>query len=588
MARYIAQTDGETHRLRTAGLIWLIVGALLIVRLFYIQVIQHKKYTAQASGARNLSQTIKAKRGEIFGRDARDGQQILYPFALNRDQLLLISDNRKIDDPDRVAGIVGAAAALLPEDVEVLKQKLSQKNRAYQLLIKDVKPEIADTIKEELSKNAIAGLYFDREPARLYPEHELLSHITGFVGRTDKGEPIGRYGLEAYFDTRLSGTNGFVKTEKDPFGGWIPVADRDFADAKDGDDLIVTIDRTIQLKLCSALADGIKQYSARSASGIIMDPKTGQILAMCNVPNFDPNEYQKVSNPSVYNNSLIFSPFEPGSIFKLVTMSSALDAGVVTPATTYVDAGNVKRDGFTIRNAANKVWGKQTMTDVIKESINTGTVFAADLLGKDLFKGYVQKYGFGTKAGIELKIEETGNVKSLDRSGSVFLATDSFGQGLTATGLQMIEAYAAVANGGVMMKPTVVYAWRGADGQTTFQEPQEVRRVISKKAADEMTEMLRVAVEDGHGRLARVPGYTIVGKTGTAQIAGPGGKYTEDYNHTFIGFAPQHDPRFVMLIKFEAPQARFAESTAVPTFGVVAKFLLEYLGVTPDKPAEIH
>ena len=587
MARYVAQPNTEPDRLRKMGVFWLIIGLLFVIRLFYIQVVQHKKYTNQASGARTLNQTIKAKRGEIFGHDVRDGQQSLYPFALNRDQLLLISDNRKITDIDKVASIISSTLGMSPEETETVKQNLGKKSRAYQLLVKDVKPEIADTLREAFEKEDIVGLYFDREPARLYPERELLSHVTGFVGRTEKGEPIGRYGLEAYFDERLRGKNGFVKTEKDPFGGWIPVADRAFEQAQDGDDLIITIDRTIQLKLCQALSNGLSSYSARSASGIIMDPKTGQILGMCNVPNFDPNEYQKVENPSVYNNSAIFTAYEPGSTFKLITMASALDAGVVRPHTTYVDEGYVKRDTFTIRNAANKVWGTQTMTGVIKESINTGTVFAADAVGKDLFQGYVKKFGFGVKSGVELKIEETGNIKSLNKSGGVFLATASFGQGLTATSLQMIQSYAAIANGGIMMKPTILYAWRSKDGTTTYQKPEEVRRVVSKKSADEMTEMLRVAVEDGHGRLARVPGYTVVGKTGTAQISGAGGKYTEDYNHTFIGFAPMNNPRFVMLIKFEAPNAKYSESTAVPTFGEVAKFLVEYLGISPDKQGEI-
>ncbi len=588
MSRYAPIPDSDVKRLRIVGVIWLIIGALFVVRLFYIQVVQREKYIKQASGARNLNQTIKAKRGEIFGHDVRTGQQSLYPFVLNRDQLLLISDNRKIEDPDRVAAIVASSIAMTTEEASILKQKLSQKTRAYQLLIKDVRPEVADALTETLKNESINGLYFDREPARLYVERELLSHITGFVGRTEKGEPIGRYGVEAFFEERLRGVNGFVKTEKDPFGGWIPVAYRDFEQARDGDDLIVTIDRAIQLKLCQALADGVTKYSARSASGIVMDPKTGRILGMCNVPDFDPNSYQKVEDIGVYNNSSIFTAYEPGSVFKLVTMSAALDAGSVTPRTTFVDVGNVKRAGFTIRNAKDKVWGLQTMTDVIKESINTGTVFAADALGNDLFKGYVQKFGFGVKSGVELKIEETGNIKSLNKSGGVFLATASFGQGLTATSLQLVEAFATVANGGIMMKPTVVFAWRAPDGSTQFQEPVEMRRVISKKTADEMTEMLRITVEDGSGgRLARIPGYTVVGKTGTAQMHGAGGKYSEDYNHIFIGFAPMNDPRFVMLIKFEAPNAKFSESTAVPTFGEIAKFLLEYLGVIPDKPVEL-
>lgn len=586
MSRYIAQPDFEPRRLRLVGIFWLVLGLVFGIRLFYIQVVQHEKYARQASGARNLNQTIKAKRGEIFGHDVRDGQLSLYPFALNRDQLLLISDNRKITDPSKVASIIASSTTMTSEEVATLQQNLSKKSRAYQLLIKDVKPEVADGIMTALDRENIKGLYFDREPARLYPERELLSHVTGFVGRSDKAEPIGRYGVEGYFDERLRGVHGFITTEKDPFGGWIPVADREFEQARDGDDLIVTIDRTIQMKLCQALADGIAKHSARSASGIIMEPKTGRILGMCNLPNFDPNLYQKVENIGVYNNSSIFTAYEPGSGFKLVTMAAALDSGAVTPNTTYVDTGVASRDGFSMRNAANKVWGTQTMTGVIKESINTGTIFAAEATGRDLFRGYVQKFGFGEKSGVEMKTEESGNIKSLSKTGAVFLATGSFGQGLTATSLQMVSAYAAVANDGIMMKPTIVYAWRAADGETDYQKPVELRRVISKKTADQMAEMLRVAVEDGHGKKASVAGYTVVGKTGTAQVAGAGGKYTEDYNHSFIGFAPMNDPRFVMLIKYEAPQERFAETTAVPTFGEIAKFLLEYLGVTPDKPAQ--
>lgn len=583
MSRHAPVADSDIKRLRTVGALWLIIGALFITRLFYIQVVQHDKYNRQASGARDINQTIKAKRGEIFTHDARDGQQALYPVALNRDQILLVSDNRKIEDSDFAATVIGVAASSTPEQVAELKIKLAQKTRAYQILIKDLSVETEERLRMEFEKANVKGLYFDRLPARFYPERDLLAHVTGFVGRNDKGEPIGRYGIEANFDARLQGTNGFVKTEKDPFGGWIPVADREFAAARDGDDIILTIDRTIQLKLCAGLADGIKKHSARSASGLIMDPKTGAIIAMCNLPTFDPNEYQKVTSPEVYNNGNIFTPYEPGSVFKIVTLAAALDAGAVKPNTPFNDEGFVKRDGFTIRNAAEKSFGAQNMIGVIKESINTGTVFAAELLGRDKFRGYVEKFGFGVKSGIELKIEEKGNLKSLSRSGAVFLATASFGQGITTTPLQLVQAYAAIANGGVMMRPSIVHAWRTKSGETEFHKPEEVRRVISKKTADEATMMLRTVVEEGHGKSARVPGYVIVGKTGTAQIAGPGGKYTEDYNHSFIGYGPASNPRFVMLIKYEAPQARFAETTAVPTFGEVAKFLLEYLGVSHDQ-----
>ena len=397
MSRNTNFSDAELRRLRIAGAVWLLIGALFIARLFYIQVIQHGIYDRQARGTRIVNQTIKAQRGEIFTRDARPGQEALYPIALNRDQIMLISDNRKITDDAHVAGVVATSTARTAEETDEITKKLSQKNRAYQILIKDLKPEHEAAIRGAIDREKIVGLYFDRLPARFYPERELLAHLTGFVGRDEVGEPIGRYGIEAYFDTRLKGTHGYVKTEKDPFGGWIPVADRDFDAARDGDDVILTIDRTLQLTVCEALKRGIAKHRARSASGIIMDPKTGAVLAMCSLPTFDPNDYQTVERPSAYNNRSIFVPFEPGSVFKIVTMGAALDAGAITPDTTFTDVGFVKRDGFTIRNAAEKKWGTQSMTTVIKESINTGTVFAADKLGSAPFRGYVEKFGFGQK-----------------------------------------------------------------------------------------------------------------------------------------------------------------------------------------------
>lgn len=580
----VKQID-DADRLRRAGVVWLCLGALFVVRLFYIQIVQHEKYSLQASGTRDLTETIKPKRGEIFSRDARSGQQTLYPIALNRDQIMLVSDNRKIEDPRFVATVIGTVTSSTPEQIFELERKLAQSQRAYQVLIRDLNPLAEDALRNSIKEQRIGGLYFDRTPARFYPEKELFGHITGFVGKDEQGEPIGRYGVEGGLDERLHGVNGYVKTEKDPFGNWIPVADREFTAAHDGDDLILSVDRTIQLKLCQALQAGIEKHNAKSALGVIMNPKTGEVLALCSVPQFDPNAYQSVSDARIYNNDAVFTPYEPGSVFKIVTMASALDAGVITPQTTFTDEGFVRLDGHTIRNAAEKVWGVQDMTGVIKESINTGTIFAAQKLGRESFKTYVERFGFGGKTGIEIKTEVDGNIKSLQKKGEVFLATASFGQGITTTPIQLLDAFATVANDGIRVEPTMIHAWRSKDGTVEFPKPREVGRIISKVSADQVTTMMRAVVEEGHGKSARVPGYTIVGKTGTAQIVGAGGTYSDTaYNHTFIGFGPAADPAFVMLIKYEAPEERFAETTAVPTFGEVAKFLLEYLGVQPDKP----
>lgn len=580
-------THTTSHtRLRIVAVAWLVLVAAYIARLFFIQIVDHAYYNREASNARSINEIITARRGEIYARDARVQQDTLYPLALNRDQIQLISDNRKITDPAKVAHLIATNAQLTTDDETALTQKLSDATRAYQVLLKDLDETHADAVLAALDTEKIDGITIDRTPARLYPERDLTAHITGFLGHDAQGSLIGRYGVEGFFDTRLQGVNGYVRTEEDPTGGWIPVADRDFKPAQNGDDVILTIDRAIQYELCDALQRGVKTYSAVSATGAIMDPNTGYILAMCSVPTFDPNAYQKETSAGIYNNDFIFRAYEPGSVFKAFTMSAALDVGAVTPDTTYVDAGFVKRDGFTIRNAGDKSWGTQTMTDVIKESINTGTVFAAEKIGPDIFQKYVHAFAFGQRTGIELKVEEKGDVRNLGKKG-VYLATQSFGQGLTVTPMQLLQGYSAIAHGGVLVHPTMIYAWRSPDGTTTVNQPDQGTRVIKETTAQKMLEMLRIAVEEGHGKLARVPGYSVGGKTGTAQIAGANGKYlASGDNHTFAGIVPISNPRFVMVIKYEAPHARYAESTAVPTFGEVAKFLLEYLGVPPDEPVQ--
>lgn len=569
-------------RLRLIAVFWLLAGAFFIVRLLYLQTVRHTELQQAAIGARQIDEVIPARRGEIYARDARVGQENLVPLALNRDRLNIISDNRKITDLQHLLDLLLVNNIITASTTSSTLEKLADRARGYQPLAKDVKQDAVDSLRAALKAEKLDGITIESFPARFYPEGALTAHITGFLAQDEKGNPIGRYGIEGFFDARLHGQDGFVQSEVDPFGARIPLADKNFTPAQNGEDVVLTIDRALQFKLCDALDRGVREYGAKSATGIIMEPSTGYILAMCNVPSFDPNLYQKVTATGVYQNNATFMAYEPGSVFKIMTMAAGLDTGKVTPDTTYVDTGTVVRDNFPIRNAGNKSYGKQTMTGVIKESLNTGAVFVAEKLGREVFKKYVQLFGFGAKTGVELKVEETGILKSLDKKGASFLATGAFGQGLTATPIQLIQAFAVVANKGQLIKPTIVYAWKKSDGTWERPEIKKGPTVISTTAAAQITEMMRLVTEEGHGKAARVPGYSIGGKTGTAYIAG-GGKFIDATNHTFIGFGPLNDPRFVMLIKYEAPARKYAESTAVPTFGEVAKFLLEYLGVPPQK-----
>ncbi len=355
--------------------------------------------------------------------------------------------------------------------------------------------------------------------------------------------------------------------------------------AKDGDDIVLTIDKTVQYEVCAKLNEHVKVVEADSAAAIVMNPKTGEIIAMCSYPDFDPNEYNKVNSIGDYNNRAIFEAFEPGSIFKPITMAAAIDLGKITPETTYIDEGFVKIDEFTIRNSDKKAHGKKTMTQVLESSLNTGTIFAVRQIEQKDFRKYVEKFGFGQKTGIELDTEGGGNISSLEKKSEIYFATGSFGQGLTATPLQMVQAFSAIANGGKMAKPYIVEEIRKQEGIVIKTERPMPVQVISSRTATLLTGMLVSVVKNGQGKKAAVSGYYMAGKSGTAQIADPssGGYYANKTNHSFIGFAPVKDPAFVMIIKFENPKkGSFAESTTMPLFSRLAKFLLDYYHVMPD------
>jgi len=396
------------------------------------------------------------------------------------------------------------------------------------------------------------------------------------------GNPAGLYGLEGYLDKQLAGKSGFLQAEKGAQGGWISLAGRTTEDAENGADIVLTIDRAIEYKACERLKAGWKEYGAKTASLVMLEAKTGAVLAMCNYPDFNPNEYSKAGDLRDYNNNTIFTPYEPGSVFKPITMAAAVDLNLLGPNTTFTDPCERRIDDFTIHNALDKCYGVQTMTGVLENSINTGMIWVEEKMQGNQFVDYVKKFGFGEKTGISLETEEAGNISSLDKKGHIYKAVGSFGQGLTATPLQLATAFTALANEGQMMKPFVVGETRYSDGRKEKTEPQVVGQVISPRTAKLLTGMLVAVVEKSQDRGAKIDEYYIAGKTGTAQIPGKGG-YTEDTNHTFVGYAPANNPKFVMVVKFDAPQRPWAESTAAQVYKDVAKFTLKYFGIKGER-----
>ncbi len=555
-----------------------LLGAIVIVRLFDIQILNYKFYAALASGQHEIYKELFPERGKIFIRDNLSNPDSLYPVAINQSLFLVYAEPRKIKDPEEAARKL---AEILEIEEETLKAKLGKKDDPYEPL----KHKISEETMQKIKDLNLEGINFTTEVFRYYPEKNIGSHILGFVG-FDENKQSGRYGIEGYFDEELAGKTGYLESEKDVAGRLIPIATRKIKRAEDGSDLVLTIDRNIQFTACNKLNEAVLKHGADGGSVIVMDPKTGAILAMCSYPDFDPNEYSKVNDIKVFNNPAIFNQYEPGSIFKVITMAAALDVGKVSVNTTYNDEGSVKIGGFTIKNSDLKAHGVQTMSQVLDESLNTGAVFVVRQIGSEVFRKYVEDFGFGVLTGIELDSEVPGDIRSLSKKGEIYSATASFGQGISVTPIQVITAYAAVANGGKLVKPYIVDEIIKNNGEKHKTQPKILKQVISTRTATLLGGMLVSVVENGHGKKASVPGYYVAGKTGTAQVPKKDGTgYEPDITiGSFVGFAPVDDPKFVMLVKIDHPRTTiWAEATAAPLFGEIAKFMLNYLKMPPSR-----
>lgn len=565
------------QRLTAVSLFFLLLGLALALKLAQLQIFDYADYHARASDQHDLVEEIRPERGRILVQDRADGR--LYPLATNREAWTVYAVPKNMTRPEETAN---ALSELLGVDEADVVMKLSKKDDPYEVVMKDVPIELVERLRDAELEN----VHFSRTSARLYPERNVSGQLIGFVAPDDDGNLVGKYGVEGNFNGLLSGRAGKIVGEKDAGGRRITVAEEEVRSGVDGADIILTIDRAIQYEACTRIRDAVAQHEADAGSIVIMEPKTGAILGMCSFPDFDPAAYGEIEEIAVLNNPVTFTPYEPGSIFKPITMAAGLDAGKVDPNTTYEDTGAEEIDDFTIRNSDGKANGVQTMKDVLVKSLNTGTIFVQRQLGKELFRKYVHAFGFGRKTEIGLTPESFGNVESLERKGSIFAATGSYGQGLTATPIQMLAAYGALANGGSLMRPYVVREIVYPDGTSEKTRPRKIGDPIGTRASRLITGMLVAVVEEGHGHRAGVPGYWVAGKTGTAQVAKKEGRgYEEDVTiGSFAGYAPASDPAFVMLVKIDHPRdVQWAESSAAPLFGKMADFLLRYLEVPPER-----
>lgn len=554
--------------------IFLIAGAI-ILKLFNLQILKYAYYTALAEGQHQIFEDLIPERGKIYVEDKKTGS--LFPLATNQKLNLVYAVPKQINNQKDAAQKL---APLLEIKEEELISKFSLQNDLYEPLKHKVTDEVIDKIKEL----NIAGINSQPENWRYYPEKDLAAHVLGFVGFIND-EKRGQYGVEGYYETRLKGSSGFLEADKDALGRWISIGEKSIKPAKDGDSLVLTLDRTIQFKAEKILREGVEKYRAESGNIIVMDPETGEIIALASYPSFDPNKYSEVKDINIFNNSAIYSLYEPGSAFKPIIMAAALNSGLVTPNTTFEDNGSIKVDKYTIRNSDNKANGIVTMIQVLEKSINTGMVWVAQKLGVDRVYDYISRFGFTEMTGIDLDMEIPANIRSSKNWSEADLATSGFGQGLAITPMQLITATSAIANGGKLIQPHVVKRIIHSDGTEEKISSKEIRQVISPGVAATLTAMLTSVVENGHGKLASVPGYRIAGKTGTAQIPNKN-KAGYDPNRkiaSFIGFGPIDDPKFIALIKLDDPKGDvWGANTAAPMFGTLAKEILTYYQIAPE------
>lgn len=577
-------TSVSTERRITAiGALILALIGVIALRLVYLQVIRHGSFTAEAATSQSRKFAIAAERGEIY---AYDGDEMV-PLVLNETFKQVYADPSLIKNKQKVATEIAEALGGKAADYE---KKLKTKGN-YVILAQ----KVPNSRGEALHKKDLLGVGITDQVYRTYPEGDLAAQVLGFVNNDGQGQ----YGVEGYLNKELGGINGLRQVKTDTRGNPIAIAGSVERPATDGKSYVLTIDRNIQATAEQALAAGVDNVKAKSGSVVIMDPNTGAIKAMANYPTFEPSDYGKVTDYSIFSNKVIADQFEPGSGFKMFTMAAGLDAGKVKPDTTYNDTGKVELDGRVINNSHDKAWGVQNMADVIEKSLNTGVVFvlrslggnpdAINLAGKKVLYAYYDKFGFGKVTGIEQTGEELGVVNKPTRvSGNdVNYANMTFGQGISATMIQMITAAAAIANGGKLYQPQLVAGVKEGEGVKSFTPKVINSQVISKDAADKLTTMMEKVVQGkyGSGYKARMAGYTVAGKTGTAQIPNPNGNgYREDKNiGSFIGWAPSKSPKFIMMVRINEPNVSgFAESTTVPVFADIAKWLVTYMQIPPS------
>ena len=554
-------------RYRLILILLMLAFAAILLRLFYWQVVRSSDLSLLGQTQYERSLQITPERGDIKTSDN-------FPVVTNKISYLAFVNPKQIKDKKKTSIFLSSKLGV--------KEALVSSQLSLDKFWVPLKTGLSVKEKEEIENLNVPGVGLEETYTRFYPEASLSAHLLGFVGKDDLGKDKGYFGLEGYYDRLLRGKESIRTQIFDALGR--PILQETSSNIKNskGNSLLLNIDRTVQFIVERHLKEGVEKYNASEGMVGVMDPKTGNILALASFPSFSPSNYRQY-NEDLYRNPFISNLYEPGSTFKPLIMSAALDGGVVAPQTKCnICDKPVSIGGYELHTWNDKYYKNTNMVEVIQHSDNIGMVFVGQRLGIDKMLSYLGKFGIGSLTGIDLQGEVSQSVPQKNVWYAVDIATRAFGQGISITPIELLVAFSSIANKGTRMEPHVVNSVETQDGQILKIAPRESGRVISEKTAKVMTEILVNAVNKGEAAWVRLKGYRIAGKTGTASIPIKGHYDPEKTVASFIGFAPADNPKFVMLVIFDKPTTSiYGSETAAPVFFKIAKEILLYYGIPP-------
>ncbi|MDD4831090.1 MAG: penicillin-binding protein 2 [Candidatus Paceibacterota bacterium] len=563
----------KSWRFNLVFFLLILFGSGILARLIDLQIVKGSFYKALAQGQQSVLSQTAPKRGDIY---FKNGETLA---ATKEEPFLRVC----VQDIENIEETAAAISQIIGEEKEEVFNTISGAEGFY----KTIKENLSKEEIEAIESLEIKGVEIAWQNKRLYPNLNTGSQIAGFLNKDGEGQ----YGLEEYFNSSLTGQEKFENKKVNPWG-FLFSGSGDSSSQENG--LYLTVDYNIQFEAEKILKEGVEKYGAKAGEIIAAEPTTGKIIAMAQYPNFDPNKYGEEEMEN-FSNKSVQTTFEPGSIFKPITIAVALNEGRITPETVFHDSlGYRQIGGYKVYNFSQKIWGERKMYESLQYSINVGVMDAEDLVGNNIFYDYfANKFKFNEKTGVELAGEISSQnrelKKSLDNNIQVSFATASFGQGVEMTPLQIVRAFCGLANGGQMPEKMTIIEKKVAGGKEEQNDGQKFRQVISKKTSEELAKMMVNVVENGYGHLARIPGYYIAGKTGTAQMSyaslgqDKAGYSTTDTWQSFMGFAPAYSPRFVILVKLDNPANTLtSEYSAVPMFHDLARYILNYWQIAPD------